>query len=139
MNGQRLHKITDIVGVGLQAGLSVESLHGSGLIAGETSHAYDDVFTITRDTPRCVGMGAYTVRLCQRAVQVESQPIILTGAGALNKVVEREVYTSNLQPGGTQIMHKNGVSHLTVSSDSRTRRTASLGLHMFRWSRKATW
>jgi acetyl-CoA carboxylase/biotin carboxylase 1 len=32
-------------------------------------------------------------------------------------VLGREVYTSNLQLGGTQIMHKNGVSHLTASSD----------------------
>src|ERR1700734_2579246 len=63
------------------------------------------------------GIGAYLVRLGERAVQVEGQPIILTGAPALNKVLGREVYTSNLQLGGTQIMHKNGVSHLTASSD----------------------
>ncbi|KAJ2334528.1 acetyl-coenzyme-A carboxylase, partial [Coemansia sp. RSA 2671] len=29
----------------------------------------------------------------------------------------REVYTSNLQLGGTQIMYKNGVSHLTADND----------------------
>ena len=114
-NGERRHKITDIIG--LQDGLGVECLKGSGLIAGETSRAYDDVFTITLVTARSVGIGAYLVRLGQRAVQVEGQPIILTGAPALNKVLGREVYTSNLQLGGTQIMHKNGVSHLTASSD----------------------
>ncbi|KAG6916120.1 hypothetical protein DXG01_008351 [Tephrocybe rancida] len=113
--GERHFKITDVIG--LQDGLGVESLRGSGLIAGETSRAYDDIFTITLVTARSVGIGAYLVRLGERAVQVEGQPIILTGAGALNKVLGREVYTSNLQLGGTQIMHKNGVSHLTASSD----------------------
>lgn len=114
-NGERRHKITDIIGT--QDGLGVECLKGSGLIAGETSRAYDDIFTITLVTARSVGIGAYLVRLGQRAVQVEGQPIILTGAPALNKVLGREVYTSNLQLGGTQIMYKNGVSHLTASSD----------------------
>jgi len=114
-NGERRYKITDIIG--LQDGLGVESLKGSGLIAGETARAYDDIFTITLVTARSVGIGAYLVRLGERAVQVEGQPIILTGASALNKVLGREVYTSNLQLGGTQIMFKNGVSHLTASSD----------------------
>ncbi|KAI0032669.1 acetyl CoA carboxylase [Vararia minispora EC-137] len=114
-DGKRRHKITDIIG--LQEGLGVESLRGSGLIAGETSRAYDDIFTITLVTARSVGIGAYLVRLGERAVQVEGQPIILTGAQALNKVLGREVYTSNLQLGGTQIMFKNGVSHLTAGSD----------------------
>ncbi|KAA1468959.1 acetyl CoA carboxylase [Dentipellis sp. KUC8613] len=115
VDGERRHKITDIIG--LQDGLGVECLKGSGLIAGETSRAYDDIFTITLVTARSVGIGAYLVRLGERAVQVEGQPIILTGAPALNKVLGREVYTSNLQLGGTQIMHKNGVSHLTANSD----------------------
>ena len=114
-DGERRFKITDIIG--LQDGLGVECLKGSGLIAGETSRAYDDIFTITLVTARSVGIGAYLVRLGERAVQVEGQPIILTGAQALNKVLGREVYTSNLQLGGTQIMFKNGVSHLTASSD----------------------
>ncbi|RXM96834.1 Acetyl-CoA carboxylase [Acipenser ruthenus] len=43
--------------------------------------------------------------------------IILTGAGALNKVLGREVYTSNNQLGGIQIMHNNGVTHSTVCDD----------------------
>ena len=115
VDGELRHKITDIIGV--QDGLGVECLKGSGLIAGATSRAYDDIFTITLVTARSVGIGAYLVRLGQRAVQVEGQPIILTGAPALNKVLGREVYTSNLQLGGTQIMYKNGVSHLTASSD----------------------
>ena len=86
-------------------------------------------------------------RARQRAVQNEGNPIILTGAGALNKasiaaslavrihrltptqpwwcwrrgrgaqVLGREVYSSNLQLGGTQIMYSNGVSHLTAKDD----------------------
>ncbi|TCD69094.1 acetyl-coenzyme-A carboxylase [Steccherinum ochraceum] len=115
VDGELRHQITDIIG--MQDGLGVECLKGSGLIAGETSRAYDDIFTITLVTARSVGIGAYLVRLGERAVQVEGQPIILTGAPALNKVLGREVYTSNLQLGGTQIMYKNGVSHLTAGSD----------------------
>jgi acetyl-CoA carboxylase/biotin carboxylase 1 len=113
--GEKRFKIVSIVG--LQDGLGVESLRGSGLIAGATSRAYDDIFTITLVACRSVGIGAYLVRLGQRAVQVEGHPIILTGAGALNKVLGREVYSSNLQLGGTQIMYKNGVSHLTAGND----------------------
>jgi acetyl-CoA carboxylase/biotin carboxylase 1 len=90
---------------------------GSGLIAGATSRAYEDIFTITLVTCRSVGIGAYLVRLGQRAIQVEGQPIILTGAPAINKLLGREVYTSNLQLGGTQIMYKNGVSHMTANDD----------------------
>lgn len=109
------HMITTIVGQ--DEGLGVECLRGSGLIAGETSRAYDDIFTITLVTCRSVGIGAYLVRLGQRAIQIEGQPIILTGAPAINKLLGREVYTSNLQLGGTQIMYKNGVSHMTADDD----------------------
>ncbi|SAM05410.1 hypothetical protein [Absidia glauca] len=114
-NDGRRFKITDVVGH--TDGLGVENLRGSGLIAGATARAYDDIFTITLVTCRSVGIGAYLVRLGQRTVQNEGQPIILTGAPALNKVLGREVYTSNLQLGGTQIMYKNGVSHLTAEND----------------------
>lgn len=113
--GETRHQITTIVGA--KDGLGVECLRGSGLIAGATSKAYEDIFTLTLITCRSVGIGAYLVRLGQRAIQIEGQPIILTGAPALNKVLGREVYTSNLQLGGTQIMYKNGVSHLTANDD----------------------
>ncbi|ADV22983.1 Acetyl-CoA carboxylase, putative [Cryptococcus gattii WM276] len=115
VNGERRHKIVSIIG--LKDGLGVECLRGSGLIAGETSRAYDDIFTISMVTARSVGIGAYLVRLGQRVVQVEGQPIILTGAQAINKVLGKEVYTSNIQLGGPQIMYKNGISHLTAGSD----------------------
>ncbi|RDL30121.1 putative Acetyl-CoA carboxylase [Venustampulla echinocandica] len=114
-DGQTRHKITTIIGA--EDGLGVECLKGSGLIAGATSRAYEDIFTITLVTCRSVGIGAYLVRLGQRAIQIEGQPIILTGAPAINKLLGREVYTSNLQLGGTQIMYKNGVSHMTATDD----------------------
>lgn len=103
--------------MGKEDGLGVENLHGSGMIAGETSAAYEETFTITLVTCRSVGIGAYLVRLGQRTVQVEGSSIILTGSGALNKVLGSQVYTSNQQLGGTQIMHHNGVSHMTVPDD----------------------
>ncbi|PSK60580.1 hypothetical protein B9Z65_730 [Elsinoe australis] len=115
VDGETRHVITTIVGA--EDGLGVECLKGSGLIAGETSRAYEDIFTITLVTCRSVGIGAYLVRLGQRAIQIEGQPIILTGAPAINKLLGREVYTSNLQLGGTQIMYKNGVSHMTANDD----------------------
>lgn len=115
VDGEIRHKITTIIGA--EDGLGVECLRGSGLIAGETSRAYEDIFTITLVTCRSVGIGAYLVRLGQRAIQIEGQPIILTGAPAINKLLGREVYTSNLQLGGTQIMYRNGVSHMTADDD----------------------
>lgn len=113
--GKERYVIKSIIGA--EDGLGVECLKGSGLIAGATSRAYKDIFTITLVTCRSVGIGAYLVRLGQRAIQIEGQPIILTGAPAINKLLGREVYSSNLQLGGTQIMYRNGVSHLTASDD----------------------
>ncbi|WEJ93450.1 acetyl-coenzyme-A carboxylase [Yamadazyma tenuis] len=115
IDGETRHVIKSIVGA--EDGLGVECLRGSGLIAGATSRAYKDIFTITLVTCRSVGIGAYLVRLGQRAIQIDGQPIILTGAPAINKLLGREVYSSNLQLGGTQIMYNNGVSHLTASDD----------------------
>uniref|UniRef100_A0A8L0DT70 acetyl-CoA carboxylase n=1 Tax=Oncorhynchus mykiss TaxID=8022 RepID=A0A8L0DT70_ONCMY len=114
-NGESRYKITDIIGK--DDGLGVENLKGSGMIAGESSLAYDEVITMNLVTCRAIGIGAYLVRLGQRTIQVENSHIILTGAGALNKVLGREVYTSNNQLGGIQIMHNNGVTHSTVCDD----------------------
>lgn len=60
-NGEERYMLTDIIGAA--DGLGVENLQGSGLIAGETSRAYNDIFTITLVTCRSVGIGAYLVRL----------------------------------------------------------------------------
>uniref|UniRef100_A0AAR2J106 acetyl-CoA carboxylase n=1 Tax=Pygocentrus nattereri TaxID=42514 RepID=A0AAR2J106_PYGNA len=113
--GESRYIITDIIGK--EEGLGVENLRGSGMIAGESSQAYEEIVTISMVTCRAIGIGAYLVRLGQRVIQVENSHIILTGAGALNKVLGREVYTSNNQLGGVQIMHNNGVTHTTVPDD----------------------
>uniref|UniRef100_A0A8C8WTC3 Acetyl-CoA carboxylase 1 n=1 Tax=Panthera leo TaxID=9689 RepID=A0A8C8WTC3_PANLE len=113
--GESRYVITDIIGK--DRGLGVENLKGSGMIAGESSLAYEEIVTISLVTCRALGIGAYLVRLGQRVIQVENSHIILTGASALNKVLGREVYTSNNQLGGVQIMHYNGVSHVTVPDD----------------------
>lgn len=68
-------------------------------------------------TSRTVGIGAYLARLGQRVIQKNSLPIILTGFSALNKLLGKSVYTSNVQLGGPDIMYTNGVSHLTVNDD----------------------
>jgi acetyl-CoA carboxylase/biotin carboxylase 1 len=113
--GETRYKITDIVG--RTHGLGVENLSGSGKIAGETSKAYEDIFTLTYITGRSVGIGAYLARLGQRCIQKDSETILLTGYQALNKLLGRAVYSSNLQLGGTDIMYTNGVTHLTVRTD----------------------
>jgi acetyl-CoA carboxylase carboxyltransferase component len=87
------------------------------MIAGETSQSYNEVVTMSLVSGRAIGIGAYLVRLSQRVIQVDNSAIILTGYSALNKLLGREVYTSNTQLGGTQIMHNNGVTHATVPND----------------------
>lgn len=109
------YKITDIIGK--DDGLGVENLRYAGMIAGETSQAYKEVITISMTTCRAIGIGAYLVRLGKRVIQIDNSHIILTGYGALNKLLGREVYTSNNQLGGTQIMYNNGVSHKTERHD----------------------
>lgn len=111
-----LLEVTDVIGC--EHGLGVENLMGSGLIAGETSKAYDEIFTLSYVCSRSVGIGAYLVRLGQRVIQKKSlAPIILTGFSALNKVLGHNVYLSNDQLGGSKVMHPNGVTHSVVGSD----------------------
>ena len=107
--------IDDIIGT--NHGIGVENLQGSGKIAGETSKAYDEIFTLSYVTGRSVGIGAYLVRLGQRIIQMKQGPMILTGYSALNKLLGREVYNSQDQLGGPQIMFPNGVSHEVVEDD----------------------
>ena len=57
--GERRHKIVTVIGK--EDGLGVECLKGSGLIAGATSRAYNDIFTITLVTCRSVGMQSQTL------------------------------------------------------------------------------
>lgn len=113
--GEPRYKITDIIGKA--EGLGVENLRYAGLIAGETSLAYDEIVTISMVTCRAIGIGSYLVRLGQRVIQIENSHIILTGYAALNKLLGRQVYSSNNQLGGVQIMYNNGVSHKTEAID----------------------
>ena len=107
--------LTDIIGT--NEGIGVENLQGSGKIAGETSRAYDEIFTLSYVTGRSVGIGAYLVRLGQRIIQKNEGPMLLTGYGALNKLLGRNVYNSNDQLGGPQVMYPNGCSHEIVQDD----------------------
>lgn len=109
------YKITDVVG--LKRGIGVENLSGSGLIAGITSKAYKEIFTLSIVSGRSVGIGAYLLRLGQRVIQRKNQPIILTGNQALNKLLGKDVYNDNLSIGGPQIMSTNGISHLVVDNE----------------------
>jgi len=103
--------------IGQTNGIGVENLRGSGLIAGETSRAYDETFTLSYVTGRSVGIGAYLNRLGQRVIQMQQGPMILTGYSALNKLLGKEVYTSQDQLGGPQVMYPNGVTHEVVQND----------------------
>ncbi|XP_015588836.1 acetyl-CoA carboxylase isoform X3 [Cephus cinctus] len=114
-NGESRYKITDIIGK--DDGLGVENLKFAGMIAGETSRAYQQVVTISIVSCRAIGIGSYLVRLGQRLIQIENSHIVLTGYKALNSVLGREVYASNNQLGGTQIMYNNGVTHATDPRD----------------------
>merc|ERR1712051_1166719 len=53
----------------------------------------------------------------QRVIQMVNGPMVLTGFSALNKLLGREVYTSQDQLGGPQIMVPNGVTHELVQDD----------------------
>ncbi|XP_065319258.1 acetyl-CoA carboxylase-like isoform X2 [Gordionus sp. m RMFG-2023] len=103
--------------IGTQPDLGVENLKGSAMIAGCTSRAYRTIPTYGIVTCRSIGIGAYLIRLGQRVAQVENSHVILTGSAALNKLLGREVYTSNSQLGGLQITHNNGVAHASCTND----------------------
>ena len=92
-------------------------MSAAGQIAGETATAYEDIVTISMVSARAIGIGAYLLRLGRRVVQVDNSAIILTGASALNKLLGKEVYTSNVQLGGVEIMANNGVSYATEAND----------------------
>lgn len=113
--GEIRYKINDIIGK--VDGIGVECLKYAGMIAGESSQAYNEIVTITMTTCRSIGIGSYLARLSQRVIQLDNSHIILTGFQALNKLLGREVYTSNNQLGGVNVMYANGVSHATVQDD----------------------
>merc|ERR1719353_1444166 len=101
------NKIVSIIGK--EEGLGVESLQGAGKIAAETSVANRAIFTLGYSTARNIGIGSYVLRLGQRVIQHNDAPILLTGFQALNKLLGTNVYESNLQLGGPEVMGGNGV------------------------------
>jgi acetyl-CoA carboxylase/biotin carboxylase 1 len=115
VDGEKRYKITAIIGK--DEGLGVENLSGSGMIAGEVSRAYDEICTLNYVSGRSVGIGAYLVRLGQRIIQKAGSPILLTGFQALNNLLRKRVYLSNVQLGGLGIMCPNGVCHVPVQDD----------------------
>ncbi|CAL8094882.1 unnamed protein product [Orchesella dallaii] len=77
-------------------GIGVENLRYAGMIAGETLQAYKEVVTMSMVSYRAIGIGAYLVRLGQRVIQVGNSYTILTGYGALNKLLEDLLQKANI-------------------------------------------
>lgn len=115
-NNETRYIIDGVVG-NLKNPIGVENLRGSGLIAGETSKAYEEIFTLSYVTGRSVGIGAYLVRLGKRVIQKTGSSLLLTGFNALNKLLGEQVYVSNEQLGGVNIMTRNGISQLQAAND----------------------
>lgn len=93
------YKITDIIGQ--QDGIGVENLSYAGMIAGETSQAYNEIVTISMVTCRTIGIGSYLLRLGQRVIQIDNSHIILTGYAALNKVGRELIFSIDSKPFNT--------------------------------------
>ncbi|ODM91018.1 Acetyl-CoA carboxylase 2 [Orchesella cincta] len=93
-----------------------ENLRDVGLLARETSQAYKEVVTMSMGLS-CYWNWCVLVRLGQRVIQIENSRINPNRNGAPSNVIGREVYTSNNQLGGIQIMYNNGVSHKTERHD----------------------
>lgn len=123
LDNETVYRIVDVIGA--EPDLGVENLKGSGLIAGETSIAYEEVFTMSIVLGRTVGIGAYLVRLGQRTIQRKTEsPIILTGFQALNKLMGVDVYSTHDQLGGPSIMFNNGISHMVEADHFRAIKAA---------------
>ena len=65
--------------------------HFSPLITQPVTGPSQDIFTLSYVTGRSVGIGAYLNRLGQRVIQSVDGPLVLTGYGALNKLLGKNV------------------------------------------------
>eukprot|EP00889_Picochlorum_renovo_P007752 jgi/Picre1/34782/NNA_002248.t1 len=119
--GEVRYQLSDIIG--LEDGLGVECLSGSGSIAGIYSKAFKEGFTLTLVSGRTVGIGAYLARLGRRCIQRKDQPIILTGFAALNKLLA-ERYTQATCSWEVQRSWARMTIPKLPTSDSITRRVA---------------
>lgn len=116
VRGETRYVIKGVIG-GPTEYMGVENLSGSGLVAGEMSKNYSEIPTISLVSGRSVGIGAYLNRIGRRVIQTNDSPLILTGAGALNRLLGKDVYMGNSQLGGKQIMVPNGVTHWCTRHD----------------------
>ena len=98
-------------------GIGVENLSWSGAMAREMVMTREVCFTLSYVTGRSVGIGAYLNKLGERIIQKNDSPLLLTGAGALNKLYCNNVYNGNHELGGPGVMERNGISHRIVESD----------------------
>jgi biotin carboxylase/acetyl-CoA carboxylase carboxyltransferase component/biotin carboxyl carrier protein len=94
----------------------VVNLDGSALLVSEMAKARKEIQTITFVIDRTVGVGAYLARLSERIVQRKDSSILLTGYQSINKVLGKDLYESNIQLGGYNIMSNNGISHKIVET-----------------------
>jgi acetyl/propionyl-CoA carboxylase alpha subunit/acetyl-CoA carboxylase carboxyltransferase component len=92
------------------------NLDGSALLVSEMAKARNEIQTITFVVDRTVGVGAYLARLSERIIQRKDSCILLTGYQSINKVLGHEIYESNLQLGGYNVMSNNGISHKIVET-----------------------
>jgi biotin carboxylase/acetyl-CoA carboxylase carboxyltransferase component len=100
-------------------GSAVETLNACAMIASETSLAYDTIPTYTYVRDYAVGIGAYLARLGHRVIQRRTRaPLLLTGFRALNQLLGQDLYVSNDQLGGVDVMGPNGVTHHAVNTDT---------------------
>lgn len=114
MDGKNVYRIVCIFG---KYGVGVENLSYSAEIAKIMARINRTIPCITYVTGRAVGIGAYLARIGGRVIQKINAPIILTGFQALNKLLQRNIYKSNLEIGGPEIHARNGTVHLTALSD----------------------
>ena len=96
-------------------------------------------------TCRAIGIGAYLVRLGQRTIQVDNSHIILTGAGALNKVHTRthtrtrnahtrtHIHDTHLhaytQPHARTHAHPHSHHHTRIIAHGHTHAPARINAH----------
>ena len=96
----------------------VSNLDAAAWTASETVRTYNKIPTYVYVTGRSVGIGAYLCKLNERVIQKKDSPILLTGYKSLNKVLGQNLYKTNLQIGGPNIMGNNGISHKIVNTDA---------------------
>ena len=94
----------------------IETLNGCAQLVREMALARKEIPTFTLVLERNVGVGAYLAKLSERIIQRKDSPLLLTGFQALNKVLHKDLYESNLQLGGPTIMGGNGVTQNVVES-----------------------